>query len=83
MDTNTPIASWVVQLGQRRIPNDMNTLLAGRRTVALVKIHHLRKSSPAEPWLREHMELTRHEVLLYPNRVYIDSPTEILYFILK
>jgi hypothetical protein len=83
MDTNTPIASWVVQLGQRRVPDDMKALLAGRRKVTLVKIHHLRKSSPAEAWLRKHMELTRHEVLRYPNRVHIDSPAELLYFILK
>jgi hypothetical protein len=81
--SNTPIASWVVQLNQRRVPDDLVAVTAGHRRVTLVKIHHLRKASPAETWLRKHMELTRHEVFLYPNRVYIDSPAEILYFLPK
>jgi uncharacterized membrane protein len=73
--THTPLASWIVQLGQRRIPDDMDTLLEGRCRVALVKTHYLYKPSPAEAWLREYATLDRQD-RLHPF-------TEILYFFLK
>jgi hypothetical protein len=71
--TNAPLASWIVQLGQRRVPDDMVALLAGRCRVALVKIHDLGKPSPAEAWLREHATLNRQDRLHFS--------TEILYFL--
>jgi 4-amino-4-deoxy-L-arabinose transferase-like glycosyltransferase len=57
-----PLASWIVPLGRRRVPDDLERLLAGRHRVALVQVHNLSQPSPAEPWLRSHARLTRHEV---------------------
>ncbi len=73
MDTSTPIASWVVQLEQRRVPDDLKALTVDRRRVALVKIHDMGEPSPAETWLREHTILKHQEKLYYF--------TEILYFL--
>jgi len=75
LNTNTPLASWIVQLNRRRVPEDMDTLLTGRCRVALVKIHDLGKPSPAEAWLREYAILDRQD-RLHPV-------TEILYFFPK
>lgn len=68
-----PIASWVVRLGLRQVPADLELLLRGRRRVALVKIHYLRLPSPAEAWLREHARLVRRDV--FPR-----SGAEVLFF---
>jgi uncharacterized membrane protein len=56
---DTPIASWVIQLGRRRVPDDLERWLAGRRGVALLAIHHLDLPSPAEAWLRDNARLLR------------------------
>lgn len=74
LDTSTPIASWVVQLKQRRVPDDIKALTVGCRRVALVKIHDMGELSPVEAWLRENARLDR-EVKLYHF-------TKILYFLL-
>ena len=71
--SNTPIASWVVQLDQRNIPDDIDSLTATRRRVALVKIHDMGQPSPAEAWLREHMTSARQER--------VSRFAEILYFL--
>jgi hypothetical protein len=83
LQNSTQLVSWVVQLEQRRIPDDMQKLVADRCCIILIKVHHLEKVSPAEAWLRKHAKLERHEVLLYPKRMRIDSPAEILYFTLE
>lgn len=46
-----PLASWVVPLDIRKVPDDLELVLAGRRRVALVKIHYLGAAAPAEAWL--------------------------------
>jgi 4-amino-4-deoxy-L-arabinose transferase-like glycosyltransferase len=56
-----PLVSWVSRLGTRRVPDDLQLLLAGRRRVALVKIHHLGAPSPPEAWLRKHARLLGQE----------------------
>ena len=73
--TGPPIASWVVQLRQRRVPDDMERLLSGRRRVALVKVHDIGEPSPAEAWLRENATLEG------PDKLH--DLTRIFYFILK
>ena len=75
MSTDTPVVSWVVQLGLRSLPADMEHLVVGRCRVALVKIHYLNEPSPAEAWLREHGELDHQDKF--------DGLTEILYFVLE
>jgi 4-amino-4-deoxy-L-arabinose transferase-like glycosyltransferase len=62
LERDLPLASWVEPLGLRRVPEDLERLLAGRRRVALVQVHNLAQPSPAEPWLREHARLVAHRV---------------------
>jgi hypothetical protein len=72
LTSETSLASWVVPLGTRELPGDLDRLLAGRRRVALVKVHGLGAAAPAEAWLLAHARLLRHE--LFP------AFTEVLYF---
>lgn len=70
MDKETEVVSWVQQLGVRRVPEDLEALLAGHRRVVLLKIHLLGEEVPEEAWLRENATLLadkkRHtEELLY------------------
>jgi 4-amino-4-deoxy-L-arabinose transferase-like glycosyltransferase len=51
-------ASWVGRLGQRRIPEDLQSLAAGRKQDILVKIHDVGEPAPEEDWLRENATLT-------------------------
>jgi hypothetical protein len=49
-----PLASWVVQLGTRRVPSDLERVLGGRRRVAVVSIHDLGAGDSLIPWLDAH-----------------------------
>ena len=53
----TTMASWVGQLGQRRVPADAEALTEGRARVILVKIHEVGEPAPEETWLRSHARL--------------------------
>lgn len=53
------IASWVEQLGQRRVPESLQTLAAGRARILLVKIHEVGAPAPEEDWLRENAAVFR------------------------
>lgn len=57
MDRDVPVVSWVQQLGVRRVPEDLEDLLAGHRRVVLLKIHLLGEGTPEEAWLRENATL--------------------------
>jgi 4-amino-4-deoxy-L-arabinose transferase-like glycosyltransferase len=59
---DVPVASWIAPLGLRRVPDDLERLLQGRRRLALVQVHNMAQPAPAEPWLREHSRLTRREI---------------------
>ncbi|MGH8571482.1 MAG: glycosyltransferase family 39 protein, partial [Gammaproteobacteria bacterium] len=77
LNTNAALASWIVQLGQRQVPEDMGALVFGRRKVALAKIHALGEPSPAEAWLLRHATLGRRDTLN------VDPLAEVLYFRLQ
>lgn len=51
-DPEMPIASWVGQLGQRRVPESIEALTAGASTVVFVRIHAVGAPAPEEEWLR-------------------------------
>jgi hypothetical protein len=55
LKSGPPLASWTVRLKRRSTPAHLDSLLAGRCRVALVKVHDdfLDPSSPVEGWLRE------------------------------
>lgn len=48
--------SWVGQLGQRQVPEDLDALPA-RGRIILVKIHAVGEPAPEEGWLRSHARL--------------------------
>ena len=49
-----PLAAWVVQLGTRQVPADLERLLSGQRRVAVATIHHLGATDSLEAWLEAH-----------------------------
>jgi 4-amino-4-deoxy-L-arabinose transferase-like glycosyltransferase len=53
----TMVASWVGQLGQRRVPADVEALTEGRAKVIVVRIHEVGEPAPQESWLRAHARL--------------------------
>lgn len=57
MDRDAEVVSWVQQLGVRRVPEDLEALLAGHRRVVLLKVHLLGEGIPEEAWLRENATL--------------------------
>jgi hypothetical protein len=61
LERDVPMAAWIGQLGQRRVPEDLDALLAGRARVALVRIHDVGAPAPEEDWLRDHATLLGEE----------------------
>ncbi len=58
---DVPMAAWVGQLGNRRVPEDLGTLLQGRDRVALIRIHEVGEPAPEEEWLRAHATVLAEE----------------------
>jgi hypothetical protein len=52
LDPATPMTSWVGQLGNRRVPEDVARLLEQHERVVLVRIHDSNEPAPEETWLR-------------------------------
>ena len=46
------LASWVGQLGMRRVPQSVYALAAGRTRILFVKVHDVGEPAPEEDWLR-------------------------------
>jgi hypothetical protein len=57
MQKETPIVSWVGQLQQRRVPEDLQAITAGYRRVVLVRLHEVGEPVVEEPWLRANARL--------------------------
>jgi uncharacterized membrane protein len=55
-------ASWVGQLKQRRIPEDLERLAKGFKRIMLVKVHEVGEPAPEEKWLRENATLDAEAV---------------------
>lgn len=72
MQTALPIASWIVQLGQRSGESDMRRITAGRCRVALVKAHALGLRAEAQDWLEQHAAPARRD--------HIGSEADIRYY---
>jgi hypothetical protein len=54
---SAPIASWIGQLGTRRLPASLNTLISGRNRISLIKLHEVRQPAPEEEWLRSNGQI--------------------------
>ena len=74
MHSAAPVAAWIGQLGSRRTPQDLDQLLAGRRRVAVVKVHHLGEPAPEEDWLRNHARLLKERAIRSARVLYF-TPT--------
>jgi 4-amino-4-deoxy-L-arabinose transferase-like glycosyltransferase len=59
MTPSTMLASWVGQLGQRRVPADAEALTEGRAKVIVVMIHEVGEPAPEESWFRVHARLVQ------------------------
>jgi hypothetical protein len=59
------IYSWVSQLNQRRVPEDIERLAFNHSRIILVKIHTLRESAPEEQWLRKHARVIEELTVSY------------------
>lgn len=61
MGAPVPMASWVGQLGTRRVPESVLALTADRRATFLVLVHSVGEPAPEEGYLREHAEVVRDD----------------------
>jgi hypothetical protein len=61
--TPAGFATWIGQLGHRKVPDSLQTLLSGRRRVLLVKVHTVGEPAPEEVWLRENAALVKEQQL--------------------
>ncbi len=52
MTGSAALASWVQQLGTRRVPESLHMLTAGRSRVVFVRVHDVGAPAPEEDWLR-------------------------------
>lgn len=59
MTVDTPVLSWVDQLGQRRAPEDIARLSAGYRRIVIIQFHSVGAPAPELDWLRVTAELTQ------------------------
>jgi uncharacterized membrane protein len=72
MTASVPVAPWIGQLGRRQIPQDLGTLLRGRRRIILVRVHEVGQPAPEEDWLRRHARLQARQRI---------GSADVLYFI--
>jgi 4-amino-4-deoxy-L-arabinose transferase-like glycosyltransferase len=52
VQASVPLASWVEQLGNHRVPESLQRLVQGHSRIILVKLHEVGASAPEEKWLR-------------------------------
>lgn len=58
-----PLASWVGQLGNRRMPESLRLLAAGRTRILFIKVHDVGEPAPEEDWLRANAVIAREKHL--------------------
>jgi hypothetical protein len=51
-DGGSSLASWIQQLGNRKTPGSIQTLVAGRPRILFIVAHPLEEPRPEEQWLR-------------------------------
>ena len=58
---NLAIASWVGQLGTRRVPASLDVISSGRKRIFFVKVHEVGEPAPEEGWLQAHSAPSREK----------------------
>jgi hypothetical protein len=69
---DAPVGAWIGQLGRRKVPESIEHLVAGRRSVHFIRVHEVGEPAPEEAWLREHGSVAgelRHENAYYTRFV--------------
>lgn len=57
LDEDMAVYSWVEQLGERRVPDDVQRAIAGRRQIAVVNVHAIGAPANEIDWLQQHARL--------------------------
>jgi hypothetical protein len=70
LTASVPVAAWIGQLEQRRMPQDLESLVAGRRRVVLVRVHHLGQPAPEEEWLLRNARLVEQRKIKSADVLY-------------
>jgi uncharacterized membrane protein len=73
-DGSAPMASWVGQLGNRHVPDSIQSLAAGRSRIIFAKIHEAGAPAPEEEWLRKNA-IAFHEARLGIGKLVDFRPT--------
>ncbi len=71
-ETGVGFASWVGQLGRRRVPEDIEALAIGRKRIFLITTHEVGEPAPEKTWLEQNatqVEMKRiHGATVYSFR---------------
>jgi hypothetical protein len=67
------LASWVGQLGTRRVPESIHKLAAGRTRIVFVNVHAVGEPAPEEQWLRANA-VVFHEARVGSGRIVYFRP---------
>jgi hypothetical protein len=70
MTAGVPLTAWVGQLNRRRVPEDIEALLPGRRRVVLVRVHEVGEPAPEDDWLRRHARLLEQRKVASADLLY-------------
>jgi uncharacterized membrane protein len=78
--TGVGFASWVGQLGRRRVPEDLRALAAGRRRIILVRIHDVGEPAPEESWLKQNGRLVETRTIQSGTIQYFVPADSMMFF---
>jgi hypothetical protein len=75
VQTSATLASWVGQLGNRRLPESLQTLAHGRTRILLVKFHEVGAPAPEEDWLRANATMVNQRRIQAINLISFEPKT--------
>jgi hypothetical protein len=78
--TGIGFASWVSQLGRRRVPEDLRALAVGRRRIILVRVHDVGEPAPEEFWLRQNARLVETKTIQWATVQYFTPADSVTFF---
>jgi hypothetical protein len=70
------MAGWTVQLGQRKVPDDLLRLAKGRKRIILVRVHEVWADQEHEPWLARNELVAKKSFWRGPIKFAFFKPTE-------
>ena len=74
--TSAGFASWVGQLGNRRVPESLKTLAHGRSRILLVELHEVGAPAPEEAWLRANATIVNQKRIQAINLIGFEPKTD-------